>query len=209
MRDITLSTVIAPDHLLSPSTRKGVLKFAADLPWMIGISKAVDWRWETIGHKRLNELYKIKTKWVFCLDSDDELIGPFPDDMSRFDDLDFLLFWSIRHDGEQKKLIKGHGWTQSATARVLFKTKFLIPILEEFVETRLVREDLFMMWKALERGQFAYIPRFILKKHGTRCSADEWFRKRAKTEPKRWTLVFDKVRNEEFNRKIQAAEVSL
>jgi hypothetical protein len=208
MRDTTLSTVIAPDHLLSPATRKGVLKYAADLPWMVGISDPVNWQVETIGHKRLNELYKIGTKWVFCLDSDDELIGHFPDDMSGFEDLDFLLFWSIRHDGEQKKLIKGRGWTQSATARVLFKTDFLISILEEFVETPLVREDLFMMWKALERGRLAYIPRFILKKHGTRCSADEWFRKRAQNEPKKWSRIFNKETNARFNQKIQAAEVS-
>lgn len=206
--EITLSTVIAPDHLLSGPTRTGVLKYANRHPWLIYLSPPVDWKSETIGHKRLEALRKVKTEWVFCLDSDDELIGSFPEKMSVFSDLDFILFQSIRHDGEQKKLIQGRAWTQSATARILFKTEFLNPILEKFVHTSLVREDLWMMWKALERGRFVYIPKFILKKHGTRCSADEWFRKRSRDEPKFWAKVFNKKTNLKYNRKIKAAERS-
>lgn len=197
---LSLSTCTTPDHGLSKNTLESVYKYADDLPWIVDVGGKVDWANTHIGHYRLKALSGVTTDFVFCLDSDDELVNRFPRNPGSYSRYDAWIFQSIRPSGSLRAYIEGRGSTQAATQRVVFRTSFLKNILDDLINNEnYIREDVYMMYRALEHGNVCYIPYPILHRTGpSRCSKHPKFVERHELEKKEWERIFTESKKMEY-----------
>jgi len=204
---LSILTVLSPLHTLARVTVDSFHRFCDPLriPWVVSVGPRVDWLNDTIGHRRLEALDGVHTEYVMCLDSDDAFLASLPIEDMKKHDVDFFVFNCVRGDTTERTFLSKAASTNSGVHRVAYKTEFLKKILNEFVETKIIREDVFMMWKAFAYGEFKYFPFFIHRKYGNRCNSDPLFKRLNQTEKKSfWPTIFDekflKIHNERMLR---------
>jgi hypothetical protein len=179
MPALSLSTVTVPNHGLSPAAVRGVQRYGRETPWLVFVDREVDWRQHTIGHSRWRALAHVTTPWVMCLDSDDELISPLPDptrvEKAFGGEIDGIVM-DFENEGRYCGRLESNGCDLHATSRAIFRTEWLRGVLRDFCDSGLIREDVYMMWRLLEGGRFAYLPQAVLRRTGGRCNTHVMFR---------------------------------